>query len=98
MISHTTTAKKYAGLPQMVPADLRPELYHVLTQHEPHQPIALAAYLNGTPSLTDLEDLTDGEAAAMLDRLIGNPTYTLAGWIQHLQGARQERDGAAWLL
>lgn len=97
MISHTTTANQYAGTSPKVPTDPRIALRNLLTQHEPHQPLALAAYLNATPGLTDLSQLTDGEAVAMLERLAGNPTYTLSGWIAHLRG-QSSRDGAGWLL
>ncbi|WP_189054441.1 hypothetical protein [Deinococcus daejeonensis] len=77
----------------------RDRLQALLEQHEPHQPLALAAYLNGTPTLTALDQLTPGEVQAMLDRLLGSPTYTLAAWIKHLQNqaVSAELTGAGWL-
>ncbi|MFC4424648.1 hypothetical protein [Deinococcus navajonensis] len=96
MMHHLNT-KTYDGGSGKVPENPRVDLWHSLTLHEPHQPMALAAWLNGTPNLTDLEDLTDGEAIAMTERLVNSPLYTLAGWIRYLQGKAEERDGKAWL-
>lgn len=93
MITHLTTANHYAGETGRVP-DVRAALSSRLQELEPERPIALAAHLNGTPTLTSLDQLSTGEATAMLERL-ALPTYALASW----QAAQEqpEPDGAGWL-
>lgn len=74
------TANDYAGALQKVP---RAELSALLTQYEPEQPLGLAAYLNATPTLTSLEQLTDGEVEAMHWRLTDAPQITLRRWADY---------------
>ncbi|QLG11761.1 hypothetical protein HLB42_21655 (plasmid) [Deinococcus sp. D7000] len=76
------TANDYAGAAGEVP-DARAGLWSLLQQHEPAQPLALARYLNATPALTSLEQLTDGEVAAMRWRLTDAPQVTLRRWAEY---------------
>lgn len=77
---------------------MRSQLAARLAELEPDRPVALAAFLNGTPNLTDLSQLSMGEVTVMLERLT-LPTYVLAAWNQHsLTTLPPEVEGARWLL
>lgn len=91
MITHSTTATQYAGDTGTVP-DAREALLKRLSELEPDQPLALAAHLNGTPTLTNLAQLSTGEITSMLGRLT-LPTSALATWMNR----EAERDGETWL-
>lgn len=58
----------------------RDRLAELLTELMPEQPVAFAAFLNGTPSLVSLDQLSTGDVQAMTDRLVEDAARCLALW------------------
>lgn len=90
MMRETSLTNHYAGHSEPVPRVHAATLLHL---HAPDRELELAAYMLGLDALPSLDLASDGECAAIVERLTRDPSRVLADWRQ----PPAEMTGEEWL-